>query len=389
MKQNIKCLTITLILFFTALLVLAQNPNIQLLQTIPAVDYSESKPYQPRQFPKDKKTKREKEKKSEQNNRTSNETPDVAVLPLRGNQTITIPVSVFNSKGDFVTTLKQPDFKIFADDKEQEILSVSKQNDLINVILMIDTSPSTAYKIDQIQNYALSIIERLPKEDKVMIIEFNEQTKVLSELTSDRQVAAKAIAKINFGEGTSLYEAVKNTFDERVNTIKGQTIVLLLTDGVDTTSRKTTYANSLLAVEKTNASVFPIYFDTYSYMNSTAKGIALPLGILLGYPSGAVTSGKPISTAKGFGSTDAEYEIGKMYLDDISLLSGGRPWIVKDITDTRTNNVNNFDEEIRAQYQVTFRPSDFIAGQRKQIRVRINHPNLYVQARGSLIVDGN
>jgi hypothetical protein len=89
------------------------------------------------------------------------------------------------------------------------------------------------------------------------------------------------------------------------------------------------------------------------------------------------------------GSTIDEYEIGKMYLNDISSLSGGRPRAIKDITDTKAENVDNISGELRLQYQIRFRVPNLTSGQRKQITVRVNQPNLLVQARGSLITGGD
>jgi VWFA-related protein len=385
MKQNLirKPLTSALILFFAVLPALTQNPNTDAKQTAPALSYSESIPYQPREFPGNKKSKPKKEKKSEKNKQETDKTSNASVSPFEKDETITIPVSVFDAEGRFVTNLKQSDFKIFTDDKEQEILSVGKRDEPVNIILLIDTSPSTTYKIEEIQDYALATVERLKPEDKVMVIEFNEKIKVLAELTADRQIITKAIRSAKFGEGTSLYEAVKTTFSKYVSLLSGQTTVVLLTDGVDTTSRRANYAESLLAVEKTNAMVFPIYFNTFDDLTKAVKKNKTPFPSILG--GGSLTLPSLLTQ----GSTAADYEIGKMYLYDISKLSGGRSRVIKNITDKRAEDVDNIGGERRAQYQVTFRPSDFADGQRKQIKVRINRPNLNVQARGSLIVGGN
>jgi VWFA-related protein len=382
MKQNIMKIfsSAALFLFLTALFASAQTQDSIAIQSTSPVNYSESVSYEPRKFFPDEKSKPKKERKPEKKKAlAANESTKSTASFLPKDEAITIPVSVFNAKGEFVENLKQSDFKIFADGKEQEILSIGKLAEPVNVVLLIDTSPSTANKIEQIQNYALATVERLKPEDKVMVIEFNVKTRVLAELTSDRQVIANAVRKAKFGDGTALYEAVNSTFDKYIRRIQGRTAVILLTDGVDTTSYRSNYADSLLTVEKMNASVFPIYFDTFSDIGKITKKtriIALGAGSNLPFP---------VSAGQTQGSTVADYELGKLYLIDISIVSGGRSRVVKDITNTRAENVDNIGGEMRVQYQVTFRPTEFSNGQRKQIRVRVNRPNLRIQARGSLI----
>lgn len=388
MKQNImqKFLNIIVILLFTASLTTAQGQSNDTTQTALSVNYSESPVYQPRVFTNFKKSKSKKEKIAEKNNPSTNETSNVAASPLGKDGAITIPVSVFDAKGKLLADLKQSDFKIFVDDKEQEILSIAKGEQSMNVILLIDTSPSTAYKIEEIQNYALASVEQLNPNDKVTVLEFNKQIKMLTEPTADRQVIEKAIRKTKFATGTSLYESIKNIFDKYIPLLSGQTAVILLTDGVDTTSRETDYARSLTAVEKMNAAVFTVFFDTFEKFDKATKANKMASQGIFG---GDLLYPQIFTGTQSSGATAADYEVGKAYLNDISILSGGRSRSAKDIRVTNAENVSNIGEEIHVQYQVTFRVSDFANGQRKQIRVRVNRSNLRVQARGSLIVGGD
>jgi VWFA-related protein len=352
----------------------AQTESARTIRDATPVNYSESKSYQPREFPARAKSKAKKEKKPKKNEEAANESPVItANVSPKTDGTITIPVSVFGADRRFVANLKQSDFKIFADGEEQEIISTEQRDEPVNLILLIDTSPSTAFRIEEIQAYALSLVERLKPEDKAMIISFDEQTRVGAELTADRVSIAKAIKKLKFGDGTSLYEAVKKTFDKHVSGISGRTAVVLLTDAVDTTSLKATYADSLAAAERTDAAVFPIYFDTFGGSDPKAAKNNPQLQAIL----------RTLIQGSAQGVTAAEYELGKFYLNDISRLSGGRPRAVKDI---KTEIVENIGAELRTQYQVRFRPTNFAAGQRKQLTVRVNRPNLLVQARGSYIV---
>src|SRR3954454_22523406 len=64
---------------------------------------------------------------------------------------VTIPVSVYDRNGLYIPNLRQNDFKIFEDGKEQPVAYFGTTDQPFTVILLIDTSPSTEYKIDEIQ----------------------------------------------------------------------------------------------------------------------------------------------------------------------------------------------------------------------------------------------
>jgi Mg-chelatase subunit ChlD len=188
-----KILSIILFLFFVSSFAVAQTENDKPPQS-PSISYSESATYKPREFIDKEKSKPKKEKKSTENKQQA----DVSGGTPVSDGTITIPVSVFDANNRFVMNLSKSEFKIFVDGKEQEILLVTKRNEPVNLILLIDTSNSVSFKIEEIKNYAQAIVDQLKPEDKVMIIAFDEKTKILTELTSDRQIIAKAIRKLKF-----------------------------------------------------------------------------------------------------------------------------------------------------------------------------------------------
>jgi hypothetical protein len=85
---------------------------------------------------------------------------------------VTIPVSVYDRNGLYVANLRRNDFKIFADGKEQEIAYFGSSDKPFTVVLMIDTSPSTAYRIEEIQDAARAFVDQLQPQDSVMVVEF-------------------------------------------------------------------------------------------------------------------------------------------------------------------------------------------------------------------------
>lgn len=87
-------------------------------------------------------------------------------------------------------------------------------------------SPSTAFQIDEIQDAAIVFVDRLRRDDKVMVIAFDESVHILSPITNDRYVLRDAIRQAEFGDGTGLYEAVNHVIDRQLKQIQGRKAVV-------------------------------------------------------------------------------------------------------------------------------------------------------------------
>lgn len=282
---------------------------------------------------------------------------------------ITIPVSVFDRNGVYKTGLEQHNFTIFEDGKPQEIAYFGTSDKPFTVVLLIDTSPSTEYSIKEIRAAATAFVDQLKPEDSVMVIEFDQNVHVLAETTGDRQKIYKAISRADFGGGTSLYEAVEFSLAKRLNEIEGRKAIVLFTDGVDTTSRKANYDNTLDLAEESDTLIFPIYFNTFFSVNRDNIELGIPIG----------------GTAPG--TSSAEYAVGKQYLEDLASYTGGRVFRPEATPGGLTRAFEGIAEELRRQYNIGYIPEeDSLPGQRKIIKVRVNQPDLIVRSRDSYIV---
>src|SRR6185436_7200052 len=104
--------------------------------------------------------------------------------------------------------------------------------------MLIDVSPSTQFRIDEIQNAAITFVDQLRPGDRVMVIAFDEDVHVLSPVTNNRNQLRRAIREARFGAGTALYEAVDYVIEDQLRQIDGRKAVVLFTDGVDNESRR-------------------------------------------------------------------------------------------------------------------------------------------------------
>ncbi len=289
---------------------------------------------------------------------------------------VTIPVSVFDRNGLYIPGLRQSDFKIFDDGVEQEIAYFGTSDKPFTVVLLIDTSPSTEYKIEEIQRAAIAFVDQLEPQDSLIVIEFNSSVNVLAKQTKDRDKIYKAIRKADFGNGTSLYNGVDEALRKQLGKITGRKAVVLFTDGVDTTSRKNSYDSTLNYAEESDTLIFPIYYNTFFDGRGGLGGIN----------GGNIPSGNG-----GYGSvpgtSSEEYALGRKYLDDLAEVTGGRVFRPEATPGGLTRAFEGIAEELRRQYNIGFIPTEEgKRGQRKQIKVRVNRPNLILRTRDSYVV---
>ena len=281
---------------------------------------------------------------------------------------ITIPVSVFDRSGLYIPNLQQSDFQIFEDGVQQDIAYFGTTEKPFTVVLLLDTSYSTNYKIEEIRKAAVAFVDQLKAQDAVMVVEFDGNINVLTEPTTIRPKIYKAISKADFGYGTSLYDAVNFSLHKRLSRIQGRKAIVLFTDGVDTTSQKSGFDSTIAAAEEADAMVFPIYYNTYDWNAAEAETV---------YPS----------LANQIGTRPEDYEVGRKYLDQLAEFTGGRVFRPEATPGGLEAAFKGIAEELRRQYNIGYIPTEKGSpGQRKQIRVRVNRPKLVIRSRDSYII---
>lgn len=296
---------------------------------------------------------------------------------------VTTPVSVMDRQGRFIPGLKKKDFKIFENGIPQEVTYFQSEETPFTVILMIDISPSTKFKIDEIHYAALTFVNQLRPADQVMVVAFDQRTKVLCDPTNDKKQLYSAIYKANFGSGTSLYDAVDAVTSLDMVNMPGRKAVVLFTDGVDTTSRRASYQSTIAAVEEIDALFYPIRYDTREQMAGGGGGApiaALP-GMAVPLPSGPSNY-----SVRMRGGSDVEYERGKTYLEALAANSGGRIFE----GDSMTNLEAAFAgvaEELRRRYSIGYyATTERVPGERKSIKIQVARPGSVVRGKNNYVV---
>jgi Ca-activated chloride channel homolog len=303
---------------------------------------------------------------------------------------VTVPVSVLDRQGRFISNLKQDDFRIFENDVEQSIAYFEPAEKPFTVALLLDTSASTHFHLDDIREAAIAFAKQLRPQDRVLIVSFNDEVLLLTEATNDLNLVETVIDQANTGNSTRLYDAVDLTIKERLNKIKGRKAIVLFTDGVDTSSQQATYHTTLSEVDELDALIYPIQYDTSDYLNAMQGNGTVTVTTtsrgLFGIGSSTQTYNVPMNNGNNGiaipGSSKADYDRADRYLHALADKTGGRLYQAND-TKQLADAFSRIAEELRRQYSLGYYPKTEGADGRRQIRVKVKQSNLAVKARDS------
>jgi VWFA-related protein len=305
---------------------------------------------------------------------------------------VTVPVSVLDRNGRFIPNLSREDFTVFENGVEQSIAYFEPADKPFTVALLLDTSPSTHFHLWQIKEAAIAFAKQLRPQDRVLVVSFNDQVLLLTEVTNDLNIINSVIIEnAKVGTSTRLYDAVELVIKERLDKIKGRKAIVLFTDGVDTASNMATYESNMREVDELDALIYPIQYDTTDYLRAMQGAASVTVvttrsnGPFGGRSTSQVTY--PVTSNSGVvlpGATKADYDRADQYLNELTEKTAGRLFKANDPAQLAAAFAR-IAEELRRQYTLGYYPQTAAAesGERQQIKVRVKRPNLAVKARDS------
>jgi len=304
---------------------------------------------------------------------------------------VTIPVRVLDRKNRFIGGLKQDNFKVYEDNIEQEIAYFTNEAQPFTVALVLDMSYSTTFKISEIQSAAISFIDQLRPEDRVIVISFDEDVHMLCEPTNDRGTIYRAIRSTRIATGTSLYDAVGMTMNDRMRTIKGRKAIVLFTDGVDTTSHRSNDYENLRDAMELDALIYPIRYDTYADVQSMKNKTILgpkpktpPSGDP--FPTSVPSIPSVMTTPGTKGTTVEEYKAAEDYLNQLAMRTSGTIYLASTFGNLNSA-FSKIASELREFYSLGYYPAkEGVPGKSHRIKVKVDQVNVAVRARDSYVV---
>jgi len=296
---------------------------------------------------------------------------------------VTVPASVKDAKGKYVMNLRAEDFHLYEDGVEQKIAFFSPTdltpgNKPFNVALLLDVSDSTKFQLQDIQDAAIAFVDQLQPDDRVIIVSFDREVRVLSEATNNRETLHRAIRRAQQGTGgTSLYNAVDMTIKQLLASVNGRKSVVLFTDGIDTTSLGANSVSNIRAAEESGALVYAVQYNTLEDAKRQLRG-----GVKQVYTDGPVIFSTPVQSEK---SRRRAYDEAGIFLRLMAHNTGARFFYADDLK-SLAQSFTRIAESLRQQYILGYYPQNTgQPGTRHALKVTTTQSKLSVQARTNYI----
>jgi len=188
--------------------------------------------------------------------------------------------------------LKKEDFAVYENEIEQEITFFSTTDQPFDLVLLLDLSSSTEAKRDLIIESARRFIEAARTGDRMAIVVFTHEARIVADLTADKKNLLEKVKEIKDSGGSKVWDGLKFTYEKIIKTPREgrRSAIVLMTDGVDNSlsqdfnrwamrnrpdpatginyfdtanaPSETTFTELLETVRQGETTIFPIYLDT-------------------------------------------------------------------------------------------------------------------------------
>jgi Ca-activated chloride channel family protein len=281
-------------------------------------------------------------------NPTAADDPQDSILTIRKRvDEVNVLFIATDRHGKFVRNLGQTDFSILDDHKPvQSIINFKRETDLpLKLGLLVDVSGSVHSRFQFEQDAATGFLQHIirPGFDKAFVLGFNSRQQMAQDFTDSVPRLSASIQRLHEGGGTALYDAIYTACHDKL--IKEQSdhpmrkALIILSDGEDNQSEHTR-AQAIEMAQRAEVLIYAISTDD----------------------SGLVLRGDRI-------------------LEQLADATGGRaffPYKMKDIT----HSFAAIEDELRSQYVVSYKPSEFDAdGRYRSIEITALKKDMQVRAR--------
>ncbi|HMM80056.1 MAG TPA: VWA domain-containing protein [Pyrinomonadaceae bacterium] len=265
-------------------------------------------------------------------------------------------VRVVDVQNRAVPDLKESDFVVTESGEQRSIVKVDRSDAPFNLVLLLDVSGSVENYITFIRKAARAFIETVEKKDRISIIVFNDDVKVLSGFSTDKEHLSETLDSFEAGGGTAFYDALAFTIADVLRPMKGErTAIVILSDGDD--NRSFLAFDSLLgSIQESGAMIYPLFVPTGLIQEE-----------MLGKKDIDPMRKRYMSLTK---RSEGEGE-------KLAKVSGGVFFPISRLAQINTA-YEDIVKQLRGAYTITFRSSSPEKGVPPNLRIRVKREDLFV-----------
>lgn len=270
---------------------------------------------------------------------------------------VEVPVSVTTKDGQFISSLRKDNFRVYEDGVPQTISNFGISQTPITAVLLVEfASTNYAFVIDALRA-SYSFANALKKDDWLAVVSYDLKPQTLVDFTQDKGAIFGALNQLRipgFAE-TNLFDALYDTLD-RMNRVEGHKYIILVTTGFDSFSKINLDQITKKVKSSHDVTIFPISVGWLARERYEAAGRAAPHGL-----------GIPISRI--------DYLQADNQLQTFARLTGGRfyqPRFEAEYAEVFHDIVS----DIRNQYEIGFRPTNAkLDGSYRKLKVDVVAPD--------------
>lgn len=305
-----------------------------------------------------------------------------------GVELINVSATVTDDNGRFVAGLRKEDFRVYEDDRLQEITHFSSERVPVSLGILLDTSGSMTPDKMKAARAAIDrfVFDLLGSDDELFFMEFNNAPRLRQQFTRDRQAVSRAVSRVSPAGGTALYDAVADAIPLADAGQNRKKALVVISDGNDTNSNiRTTELRQL--IRESEVMVYALGVDgTSSSRNSGGGSIVQPpqqppqLPIPIPFPFPGRGGRRPYANPQVIYQSGSGERVNADALRQITDDTGGRTEIVRgfDGLDAATARIA---DELSKQYYLGYPSTGDKDGRWHAIRVEVGNRRLTVRAR--------
>lgn len=169
--------------------------------------------------------------------------------------------TVKNTAGQLIGSLNKSDFTVYDNGARQDIALFERQTEQpLSVAVLVDTSASTGielkYELDSVGRFLRALFREGNTDDAAALYSFNWQVSLLSSYTRRILRLEQRLKQLKSEGGTSLYDAIYLAAQD-LDGREGRHVMIVVTDGGDTTSTKDFHA-ALDAAQRADSILYPV-----------------------------------------------------------------------------------------------------------------------------------
>ncbi len=192
-------------------------------------------------------------------------TPEDAPVFRSGLEMVNLTLSVRDVQGTLVDDLSADDFRVTEDGRPQAVrlfvraVEPAEREELtLDLGLLVDTSESMKTELRLSQQAAVRFLEAVPRARELLTVFFDQDIRVSRYDSEHQQGLIERIFEAKASGNTALYDAI-TVYLSRVADSTGRKILVLFTDGDDTTS-SVSLPDLMSLVRGSSVTIYPIAF---------------------------------------------------------------------------------------------------------------------------------